>query len=83
MLLHAAVELGRQRVDGGIHVGLGGVGVDLVATQQHGGFGLVAQMFDSQHAMDVDQLFVVSGNAFELLEDVATHGFSYFHMMAG
>jgi hypothetical protein len=55
VLLDAAVELVGQRIDGGVHVPVGRIGVDLVAAQHQRGLGLVAQLFDGEHAVDVDQ----------------------------
>ena len=71
VFLDAAVELVGQRVDGGIHVLFGGVGVDLVPAHHQGGLGLVAHFFDREHAVDVDQLLEMPGDALEFLENVA------------
>ncbi len=37
----------------------GGVGVDLVSAQHEGGFGLVAELFDGEDAMNIDELLEV------------------------
>src|SRR5665213_1601974 len=56
VLLDTAVELVRQSVDGGVHVGFGGIGVNFIPPQHERGFRLVAEFFHGEHAMNVDQL---------------------------
>jgi hypothetical protein len=56
VLLDAAIELVGERIDGGVHVAVGRVGVDLIAAQHQRGLRLVAQLFDGENAVDVDQL---------------------------
>src|SRR6202049_1324928 len=53
VFLDASIEFVGEGVDGGIHVGFGGIGVDLVSSQHRSGFGLVAEFFDGEHAMNV------------------------------
>src|SRR5271168_4189449 len=57
VLLDASIELVGEGVDRGVHVGFGGVGVDLVSPQHESGFGLVAESFDGEDAVNVDELF--------------------------
>jgi hypothetical protein len=68
VLLDAAVELVGERIDGGVHVLFGRVGVDLVAAQHQRGLRLVAQLLHREHAVDVDQLLEMPRDAFEFLE---------------
>src|SRR4051794_27295170 len=81
VLEHAAVELVGQQVDGGVHVFLGGVGVDGVAAYMQGGFGLLSELLDRQDAMHVDYVIEMARNPFELLFDVRAHRGSDFDMM--
>src|SRR5450755_493460 len=81
VLLHAAVELVGERVDGGIHVPLGRIGVDLVATQGHRCLGDVAQLLYAEHAVYVDESLEMPGQAFEFLRDVAAQCGSDFQTM--
>ena len=73
VLLDAAVELVGERVDGGVHVLLDGVGVHGAAVQQHGGFGFVAQLLDGQDAMNVYDVVRVPDDAVQLFLDIALH----------
>src|ERR1700704_848311 len=59
VFLDAPVEFVGQRVDGSIHIGFGGVGVDLVSAQHEGGLGLVAEFLDGEDAMNIDELVEV------------------------
>jgi hypothetical protein len=71
MLLHAPIELVGEGVDGGVHVVFGGIGVDFVPAQHERGFGLVAEFFDREHAVNVDELLEVPRDALEFLDDVS------------
>ena len=81
--MHAAVELVGQQVDGGVHVFLGGVGVDGVAAHMQCGFGLLSELLNRQDAMHVDYVVEMAGNALELLLDVRAHRRGDFDMMTG
>src|ERR1700736_2960846 len=59
VFLDASVEFVGQGVDGGVHVVLGGIRVNLVSPQHEGGFRLVAEFFDGEHTVNVDELFEV------------------------
>src|SRR5271165_1744486 len=82
VFLHAAIELVGQGIDGGIHVRFSCIGIDLVPAQHESGLRLVAKSFDREHAVDVDQLLEMPGDAFEFLDDVGVKRFRDFHMMA-
>src|SRR6187431_640410 len=56
VLEHAAVELVGQQVDGGVHVFLGGVGMDGIAAHMQGGFGLLSEFLNGEDAMHVDDV---------------------------
>src|ERR1044072_2376583 len=56
VLEHAAVELVGQQVYGGVHVFLGGVGMDGIAAHMQGGFGLLSEFLDGEDAMHVDDV---------------------------
>ena len=81
VLLDAAVELVGERVDGGIHVGLGRVGVDLVPAKHQRRLGLVTQLLHREDAVNVDQLLEMPGDSLEFLQDVAAKRRRNFHMM--
>ena len=81
VLLDAAVELVGERVDGGIHILLSGIGVDFIAAHHQGGFGFVSHFFYSQHAVDVDELLEMPRDALKFLEHVAAQRGGDFHMM--
>ena len=67
MFDHAAVELVGQQIDGGVHVFLGGVGVDRVAANMQGGFGLLSKFLNGQYTVHIDDVVEMTRNAFELL----------------
>src|ERR1700674_184413 len=71
VFLDASIELVGQGVDGGIHVVFGGIRVDFVSPQHEGGFGLMAEFFDGEHTVNVDELFEVPRDALEFLDDVS------------
>src|ERR1700719_4641597 len=71
VFLDASVKFVGEGVDGGVHVIFGGVRVDLVSPEHEGGFGLVAEFFDREHAVNVDELIEVPRDALELLENVS------------
>ena len=81
MLEHAAVELVGQQVDGGVHVFLGGVGMDGIAAHMQSGFGLLSELLNRQDAMHVDYVVEMARNPFEFLFDVGTHRRGDFDMM--
>ena len=51
-----------------------GVGVNLPAAQQHGGFGLVAQLLDGKDAVNVYDVVGVPDDAVEFLLDIVLEG---------
>src|SRR5450432_2782500 len=59
VFLDAAIELVGEGVDGGVHVGLGCIGIDLVSPQHERGLGLMAEFFDGEHAVHIDELLEV------------------------
>jgi hypothetical protein len=69
----AAVELVGQQVDGGVHVFLGGLGMDGVAAHMQCGFGLLSELLNGENAMHVDYVIEMTRNTFELLLDVRAH----------
>src|SRR5690348_11009903 len=62
VLEDAAVELVGQQVYGGVHVFLGGVGMDGVAAHMQGGFGLLSEFLDREHAVHVDDVVEMARN---------------------
>src|ERR1700675_428571 len=82
VFLYAAVELVGQGIDGGVHIRFGCIGIDLVPTQHESGLRFVAESFDREHAVDVDQLLEMPRDAFEFFQDVSAKRFRDFHMMA-
>src|ERR1700722_5615046 len=70
VLFDAPIELVGQGVDGGIHVVFSCIAVDLVSPHHESGLGLVAEFFDGEDAVNIDDLFEVSGDALEFLDDV-------------
>src|SRR6185295_4554741 len=83
VLEHAAVELVGQQVDGGVHVFLGGVGMDRIAAHVQRGFGLLSELFNGKYAVHVDDVVEMAGDTLELLFDVAAHRRGDFDMMTG
>src|ERR1044071_1656220 len=81
VLEHAAVELVGQQVDGGVHVFLGGIGMDGIAAHMQRGFGLLSELLNRQHAMHVDYVVEMARNPFEFLFDVRAHRRGDFDMM--
>src|ERR1700704_5166416 len=77
----APVELVGEQVDGGVHVFLGGVGVDGITAYMQSGFGLLSEFLNSQHAMHVDYMVEMARNSLEFLFDVRAHRRGYFDMM--
>ena len=67
------VELVGQQIDGGVHVFLGGVGMNGIAAHMQCGFGLLSELFDRQDAMDVDYVIEMARDPFEFLLDVGAH----------
>src|SRR5690606_10590901 len=74
VLFNPAVERVGQRIDGGVHVHVDGVGVHHGAVQQHLGFGFVSLFLDREYAVNVNDVVGVSDDAVQLLFDVALHG---------
>src|SRR5262247_2588330 len=56
VLDHAAVELVGQQVDGGVHVFLGGVGMDGVAANMQRRFGLLSKFLNGQDTVHIDHV---------------------------
>src|ERR1700722_9204613 len=71
VVLDASIELVGQCVDGGVHIGLGCIGVDFIPSQHESRFGLVTEFLHREHAVDIDQLFEMPGNAFKFLEYIS------------
>lgn len=60
VFLDEAVELVRQRVDGGVHVLGHGIGVQGATADMRSGFSLVLEFLDSKDAVEVDDLIEVT-----------------------
>src|ERR1700676_1471285 len=59
VFLDASIKFVGKGIDGGVHVVFGCIRVDLVSPQHEGGFGLMAEFFDGEHTVNVDELFKV------------------------
>jgi len=57
--------------------------VDCAAAHVQRRFGLLAQLFNRQHAVHVDDLVEVPANAFELLLHIAPQRVCDFYVVAG
>jgi hypothetical protein len=75
VLLDLAVKSIGQRIDGGVHVGGLGVGVDgLVGGAMQRGFGLVQELFHAQGNGDVVQMLEMADYAVEFPGNVIVQG---------
>src|SRR5689334_4675847 len=83
VLEDAAVELVGQQVDRGVHVFLGGIGMDGIAAHVQRGFGLLSEFLHGKDAMHVDDVVEVARDPLQLLLDVAAHRRGDFDMMTG
>src|SRR4051812_15997934 len=83
VLGHAAVELVCQQIYGGVHVFLGGVGMDGIAAHMQCGFGLLSELLNREYAMHVDNVVEMARNALELPLHVGAHRRGDFDMMTG
>src|SRR5260370_28927020 len=59
VFLDASIKFVGQGVDGGVHVVFGGIRIDFVAPQHEGGVALVAEFFNGDDTVDVDQFVAV------------------------
>src|SRR5262245_12897298 len=83
VLEHAAVGLVGQQVYGGVHVFLGGVGMDGIAAHMQGGFVLLSEFLNGKDAMHVDDVVEMTRNPLEFLLHVRAHRRGNFDMMTG
>ena len=83
VLLDAAVELVGEGVYRGVHVLLGGIGMDRVAAHVQGGFGSLSQLLDCQHAVDINDVIEVSDDSLELFLYVVAEGRGDLDVMTG
>jgi hypothetical protein len=74
VLLDAPIELVGKRVNGGIHVLFDRVGVNRSPAEHHSGLGLVAQFFDPEYAVNVDDPVGVPDDPIEFSFDVILEG---------
>ena len=74
VLLHATVELVRERVDGGVHVIVHRVREDLATAQEDGRLCFVPNfLFHAKDAVHVEDAVGVSHDTVEFLLDVVLH----------
>jgi hypothetical protein len=83
VLQHLAVELVRQHVDRGIHVGLDRLDVDVLAARVQVDLDLVAELLDRHDDVDIDHVVEVPGDALELRHDVVADRGRDVQLMAG
>src|SRR5262249_18767901 len=83
VLDHAAIELVGQQVYGGVHVFLGGIGMDGITANVQRGFGLLSELLNRENTMHVDYVVEMTRNPFELLFHVRAHRLGDFDMMTG
>jgi hypothetical protein len=67
VFLDPAIELVRERVDGGVHVRLDGIRVNGASAQQNRGFRFVAQLLDREDAVNVYDPVRMSDDAVQFL----------------
>src|SRR5690606_32200254 len=83
LLLHQhAVELVGQEIDGRVHVGGAGVGVERLAGHHHGGFGAVVGLVDAELGPDLERRIVQPRQAPELALDVVAERRGDVHLLA-
>src|SRR5690606_1124616 len=82
VLSYPSVELVDERVDGGVHVLLDGIRVDLPAIDVYRGLGLVPQLLDPEDAMHVRYEVEVPFDLLDLVADITPQRRGDFQLVA-
>src|SRR6185437_7910705 len=75
-------QLVEQHVDGGIHVGLGGLGMQGTADHAQGAVGALLELVEGEHDHETFELVVEAGEAVELGGGVIAQRGSDFNLLA-
>src|SRR5690606_28845437 len=83
VLFDLPIELVDEHIDGGVHVGLDGVGVYRAAADLYGGFGPVLQFLHREDAVDIGHVVEMPLELCELGADVIAKGRRDLDVMTG